>query len=294
MDWDELRYVLAVKREGTLTNAAATLGVTRTTVGRRLKEAEERLGVRLFDRTPEGLVPTVAGDDLAETATRVESEILTAEGRILGRDAELRGRLRVSTLDFIFEVFPDVFSTFMARYPGVDVTVCVTPEQVSLTRRDADVAIRLHNTPGEDLVGHRVGRVQFESYAARSLAEEIGSGAALGDYPWLHWDERTDTSILDDWLAENAPGARISMRTDDYGVLRRAVSAGIGASHLPCFDGDADPELVRLGSRLDQARDLWVLTLADLRHNSRIRAFMAHAYEFFLPRRAAFEGSELS
>src|SRR6478735_2801792 len=101
MDWDDLRYVLAIYREKTLSGAAARLGVTRTTVGRRLKDAETRLGVRLFDRSGEGFTTTSAGDELAASAVRIEEEIQITEGRLLGGDAELRGRLRVSTLDFI-------------------------------------------------------------------------------------------------------------------------------------------------------------------------------------------------
>src|SRR6478609_5407604 len=149
MDWDDLRYVLAIHREKSLSRAAATLGVTRTTVGRRLKEVEARLGVRLFDRNEEGLAATATGDELAAAAMRIEEEIHLTEGRVLGRDAELRGRLRVSTLDFIFAGFPDVFASFVQRYPGVDVTVGVTNERVSLIRREADIALRLGNSPAE-------------------------------------------------------------------------------------------------------------------------------------------------
>jgi DNA-binding transcriptional LysR family regulator len=292
MDWDELRYVLAVKRGGTLTAAAEALGVTRTTVGRRLREAEGRLGVRLFDRTPEGLVATGAGEDLAATAVQIEEEILAAEGRLLGRDAALKGKLCVTTLNFIYARFPDVFYSFIERYPGVELTVRITNEQVSLMRREADVAVRLGNSPSGHLVGRRVGRLNFEVYGARALAERLGPGATLGDFPWLHWDERGDTRFLDQWLQENAPGARVALRSDDYAVLRRALSDGIGVHHLPVCEGDADPALVRLGGRLaEQARDLWVLTLPDLRNNQRIRAFMDHAYEGFAAHREAMEGA---
>ena len=291
MDWDDLRYVLAIYREKTLSGAAGSLGVTRTTVGRRLKEAEGRLGVRLFDRTDEGFTATVAGEELANTAVRLEEEILLTEGRLRGRDAELRGRLRVSTVDFVFAGFSDVFSSFVQRYPGVDMTVNVTNEPVSLVRRDADVALRIGNSPADRLLGRRVGRLQFEAYAARSLVEQIGAGAALADFPWLHQDERSDGRWLDGWLATNAPGAKVVFRSDDYAVRRLALSAGIGVHFLPCFDGDADPKLVRIGARLsEEARDLWVLTLPELRHNSRIRAFMDHVHGALKTRQSALEG----
>jgi DNA-binding transcriptional LysR family regulator len=295
LEWDDLRFVLALQRGQTLSAAAVTLGVTRTTVGRRLRDAERKLGVRLFDRTDDGFTATVAGEELAEAALRIEGEIHVTEGRLLGRDAELRGRLRASTVDFVFAGFPDVFAGFIRRYPGVDLTVGVTAEQVSLARREADVALRLGNNPADGLVGRRVGRMQFEAYAARSLVDRIGAGAPLAAFPWLHTDERSDGRWLDGWLAKHAPGASVAMRSDDYAVRRRAVSAGIGVHFLPCFDGDADADLVRVGVRLAQeARDLWVLTLPDLRNSSRVRAFMDHAYEAFLPHRRALAGEDVS
>lgn len=291
LDWDDLRYVLALKRAHTLSAAATTLGVTRTTVGRRLKETERRLGVRLFDRMDDGFLATAAGEDLVETATRVEAEIHLTEGRLLGRDAELRGRLRVSTVDFIFDGYPDVFASFIRRYPGIELTVSVTNTQVSLLRREADVALRLGNSPAEGLVGRRVGRLNFEAYAARSLVKRVGRGAPLSAFPWVHWDERTDGRWLDHWLATHAPGASISLRSADYAVRRRAVLAGIGVHFLPCFDGDSIRSLVALGARLtDEARDLWALTLPDLRNTSRVRAFMDHAFTAFKPHQPALGG----
>jgi DNA-binding transcriptional LysR family regulator len=293
MDWDDLRYALALQQAGNLTTAARALGVTRTTVGRRLQEIEARLGVRLFDRTPEGLLPTAAGEALAQAAARVEGEVLTVQSQLLGQDAALRGRLRVSTLGLIFEGFSDVFVSFMERYPGVDLTVQVTPEQVSLVRREADVALRLGNRPAEHLYGRRVGRLQFRAYAARSLVERIGAQAPLSAFPWLHDDERNDGRWLDAWLADNAPGARVVFRCEDYHVLRRALIAGVGVHFLPCFEGDSHPALVPLGPRLlEFGRELWALTLPDLRHTLRVRAFMDHVHAALADRQALMEGRD--
>ena len=149
MDWDDLRYVLAVARGRSLTVAAANLGVSRTTVGRRLKATEERLGVKLFDRTPEGWLPTPAANDLATTAANVEAEIQQTEGRVLGRDAELRGPLRIATLLPLFDGFTGIFTTFVEQHPGVTLTICAGARVVSLTRREADVALR----PGQRAAG---------------------------------------------------------------------------------------------------------------------------------------------
>ncbi len=292
MDWDELRFVLALTRAGTLTEAAESLGVTRTTLGRRLRQTEDRLGVRLFDRTPEGFAPTPAGEDIAHVAQRMEGEVLTLEGRVLGRDAELRGPLRVSTLEFLFSGFPEVFESFLERYPHVELTVLASIEEVSLTRREADVVLRLSDDPPEHLFGRKHGRVQFGVYAARSLVERVGLDAPLGAFPWLCSDDRASAAWLQQWLAVNAPGARIVLRSGDYTVGRAALGAGIGVHFVPCFDGDADPNVVPLlvGSP-DEARDLWSLTLPDLRHNTRIRAFMDHVHEAFAARRDRLDGS---
>lgn len=222
----------------------------------------------------------------------MEAEVHVVEGRILGRDAELRGRLRVSTVDFLFTGFTDVFARFVERYPRVELTVGVTNEHASLLRREADVALRLGNNPGDHLVGRRVGRVHFEAYAARSLVARMRPGATLAEFPWLHTDERSDGRWFDGWLARNAPGARIALRSDDFAVRRRAISAGVGVFFLACFDGDADPGLVRVGVRLtDETRDIWVLTLPELRNNRRIRAFMDHVYDAFRPLQRALEGA---
>lgn len=277
MDWNDLRLVLELHRAGSMTGAAKALGVARTTVGRQLADTETRWGARLFDRTPDGLVATPVGEELVETAARVEDDILTTAGRLHGRDAELRGALRVSTVDFVFDCWPDLFATFTDRFPGVDLTVGVGDAFASLARRDADVVLRMANAPGDILVGRKVRRIHFDVYAARTLVERIGADAPLSAYPWIDFDARQDARWLDRFLAEYVPDAEIALRASDYRVRRRAVLAGFGVHHLPVPDGERLHELVSLGGRaMSESRDLWVLTLPDLRHNRRIRAFMDH------------------
>ncbi len=293
MDWDDLRYMLAIRREGSLSGAGASLGVTHTTVGRRLRAIEQRLGVPLFARGPEGFVPTAAGIDLAEVAERVEGEVLSVEARVLGRDAQLRGSLRVSTLDMLFTHFHAAFRSFIARYPSVELTVTAPEDEVSLTRREADVALRMSNTPPPYLVGRKVGRIEFAVYASAELMERVGADGGYEDYPWISWDERITPRWLDDWLAQCAPEAKVVMRMDGRtAVLRRCVIEGIGVHFLPCFEGDAHPDLRRVGPvHREFGRDLWLLTLSELRHNTRIRAFMDHMEQALRAHRAAMAGA---
>lgn len=282
VDWDDLRYALAVSRGGTLSAAAEALGVSHTTVSRRLKALEERLGARLFDATPEGFRVTAAGADLVAVAERMEAETLSLQGRVLGRDERLSGALRVSVMELVFRAFKEDFVAFTARYPGVALTVTASDDEVSLARREADVVLRLTDRPPEQLVGRRVGRMQFMPYAARSLAERVGEGAPLGAYPWIHWDERLPgMGWLDAWLAQHAPGATVAMRVDvSAAAMHELIAAGAGVQFLACVEGDADPSLVRVGPVDPFAkRDLWVLTLPELRDTPRIRAFTDHMAE---------------
>ncbi len=293
MDWDDLRYVLAVARQKTLSQAAGHLGVTHTTVGRRVRAIEMRLGVRLFDRTPDGFIATAAGQDIREVAESMEGDVLALEGRVLGQDAHLSGSLRVSTLDLLFDAHHDLLASFVDRYPSVELTVLTTANEVSLTRREADVALRMSNTPPEYLVGRRVGRVAFAVYASNALVERTGADARLVDYPWLHWDNPATARWLDGWLDDNAPGARVAMRMgDDHAILRGALRSGVGVHFYTCYDGASDPALTRISPTYPEfSRDVWLLTLPGLRNTRRIQAFMSHVAEGFLPRRAAMAGS---
>jgi DNA-binding transcriptional LysR family regulator len=278
VDWDDLRYVLAISRERTLSRAAESLGTSHTTVGRRLRALEEALGARLFDATPEGFVATAAGQDLAEVAERTESDVLALEARVLGQDVRLQGKLRVATMDMLFRRYQDAFASFLARYPSVELTVAASDREVSLLRREADVALRMTRTPPEHLVGRKVGRVEFAVYGSRQLVERVGAGAAYGAYPWLHWDERLEPRWLDDWLARHAPGAKVAVRVDMSSLLlREVIAAGVGIHFLACVEGDAEPRLQRIGPVVEEyARDVWLLTLPELRHTSRVRAFLDH------------------
>ncbi len=292
VNWNDLRYVLAISRGGSLQAAGSTLGVAHTTVGRRLKVLEDQLGVRLFDRTPEGFVTTASGDDLAAVAEQVELQVLSAEGRMLGRDVQLRGELRVSTADVLFSSLQDIFTSFMTRHPSVELTVATSSESASLRRREADIALRLSNAPPEHLIGRKLGYMQFAVYAGQPLIDRLGDDAPLGSYPWIGWDGGPNHRWFNDWLKHHAPGARIVLRLSDRALLMaQAVRAGIGIQILPCVLADPDPKLQRLGELDELFRlDLWLLTLSELRTNIRVRTFMNHMGEAVAAHRDALAG----
>jgi DNA-binding transcriptional LysR family regulator len=284
MSWDDLRIVLAVHRSRTMTAAAAALGVTHTTVGRRLRACERQLGVRLFDRLPDGLRATAAGAELVHLAESIEQQVVETEARVVGRDLELRGPLRVSTLDLLVAPTRAAFASFVARYPSVDLTLHTSVASVSLLRREADVVLRLTPAPPEGLVGRRVGRLRFAVFAAAELVARVGADAPWDTFPWLGLEPGGWT---DQWLAGHAPGARIVLRMEQNATLiREMVLAGVGAFLLPQWEGET-LGLRQLGPALPEPVDVWLLTHPDLRQTGRVRGFLDHM-EAALPRLPVF------
>lgn len=284
--------VLAVARSGSLVGAGTALGVAHTTVGRRIRALEADLGVRLFDRAPEGHVATAAGEEVLAVAEQVEASVRSVEGRVKGRDEHLEGPLRVSLPDTLFWAFPEVFDGFREFYPAVRLIVAGSERPVSLERREADVVLRLSSAPPEDWVGRRLATAQFGIYASRELAASASGATLVAEGPWVDWEGGPNLAWFREWLGHRAPGARLGLALEARGLmLLGAVRAGLGVQILPCYLGDAEPALVRVAP-LDRSfrLDLWVLSHADLRQNSRVRAFVRHVSEAFSAQQARFEG----
>lgn len=285
MDWDDLRYVLAISRAAGLNPAAKALGVNASSVYRRLEAMEQRLSVRLFERLRSGYRLTEAGEALAEAAQRMETEALAVERRVLGTDVKLEGHLRLSTSEALaFYVLPPQLAEFRALYPGVTLDVSVNNQLVDLTRRDADVVIRVTAEPPAHLVGRSVGAIGFASYATPAYLDRRGRGRALAEYEWIGFDGSLSRIRQQLWLGERVPPARQMLRFDSFGAAHAATVAGVACGALPCFAADGDPRLERLAQTyVVPGVDVWVLTHPDLRRSARVRACL----QFFGSRLAA-------
>ena len=279
MEWDDVKFALAVARGGTLSAAGAALGVSHTTVSRRLQRLESALGARLFDRAPGGLVATAAGTEAIAAGEAIERRIHELDGRVLGRDTRLSGPLRVTTMDLFLLRYHEAFASFAHRFPDIDLTVTSSNEEASLRRREADVALRMTDAPPEYLIGQRVGRERFALYGQTELVEcSGGPDASWASLPWLSWDERMDLRFLDAFIERRAPGHRVVMRVDfDSVLLREAIARGLGVHFLACADADEDPRLTRIGTAVEEfERDVWLLTMPELQTNPRVRSFIDH------------------
>lgn len=276
MDWDDLRYVLAISRAAGLNPAAKALGVNASSVYRRLEAMEQRMEVRLFERLRSGYRLTEAGEVLAEAAQRMETEALAVERRVLGTDVKLEGHLRLSTSEALaFYMLPPHLAEFRALYPGVTLDVSVNNQLVDLTRRDADIVIRVTHAPPEHLVGRSVGEIGFASYATPAYLDRAGRGRPLAEYEWIGFEGGIARIRQQLWLNEHVPASRQMLRFDSFGAAYAAAVTGVACVALPCFAGDHDARLERLpDTYVATGFGVWVLTHPDLRRSARVRACM--------------------
>lgn len=293
MDWDGLRYVLAVGSEGTLTGAARTLGVNHTTVLRRIAAFEEDASVRLFERLPLGYVPTEAGEALIDAARQIDITVTGLERRLAGQDLRLSGTLRVTTADTLMaSILPPMLSEFHAAHPGIVIEVGVSNVMLNLTKRDADVAIRTAIDPPQTLVGRRIAAIAFGVYASRTYLDRTPAPRKSWDrHDWLLPDDSLAATVVGRWLRRELPGVAVAARADSLLALRDLALAGLGLAALPRYLGDVSSGLVRLGDPgIPTSSALWVLTHEDLRRTARVRAFTDFMAQAFTRRRGLLEG----
>ena len=175
LPWDDLQSFLAIARHGTLSAAARALGVRQTTMGRRLLGLEARAGARLLTKTPGGYVLTPAGEAILGHVERIEAETLAVERRISGRDIRLEGVVRVTTLEILaVEVLTPALARLQRDHPGIALEISAEARSVSLTRREADIALRLVRLTQNDLAVRKVGDLSFGIYASAGSLERHG------------------------------------------------------------------------------------------------------------------------
>ena len=287
MNWDDLKLLLAIGRAGSVSGAARALGVHRATVLRRFDAMEASLGAHLCDRTPEGYRLTAAGQSLVELAERTEQDVLAAEARIAGEDQRVEGVVRVTMPEPIAVglVAPEM-AAFRAEWPGLALEILATMDLMDLSRRDADIAIRVTADPPETLVGRRFGTVCQSVYATPELARKLHD---LNHRPVIGWGETADWPDRFGWRSADFVGG-----SAELSVQVAMAKSGVGAACIPCFIGDADPDLVRVEKAAFEMRhEVWLLTHPDLRRQARIDAAMKYLARILAGAQERFAGASV-
>lgn len=288
---EDLRLLAALGRTGSLTGAARLLPVDHSTAFRRLGALETRLGARLFDRARDGYVATPAGERAIATAEQVLSELDALERQLAGEDLRPTGRLRVTTADTLVEFMMPLFDGFRVAYPDIVIELVVANSFFTLTRRDADVAVRPAHEPGDLFVGRKVADLAFAVYGARKQ-QARRQKVDFQDAAWIGFEESLSDIAAARWMARHVDPARIALTANSMSAVRSAVLAGMGIAPLPCFLGDPAEGLVRIGGLIEELRQpLWLLTHPDLQRVARVRAFLDFAAAAIGDLRPVLEGS---
>ncbi|MGD8570521.1 MAG: LysR family transcriptional regulator, partial [Gammaproteobacteria bacterium] len=256
MNWDDLRLFLAVARTGSISGAAKQLDVQHSTVSRRMRTLEENLGVRLLERKKSGYELTPEGENLKHAASRMENEVLEVDSLLLGKDTTLKGTLRVTAINnMATSILMPMFASFSHQYPDVDLHIMVSNDDVSLPEREADVAIRLTNTPTDTLVGKQVTTVATTIYGGLDYISQLREQG--GEPRWLGAE---CCNFHRSWTKKHCGHQGHNFSVDDTLLTQAALRENLGVAFLPCFMGDADPALLRYcHPDLELNLGLWIL-----------------------------------
>ena len=271
LEWDDLRYVLAVAEAGTLSGGAKALGVSHPTVHRRLAAIEARIGVLLFERRPDGYSATPAGEEMRELAATMRAAVGGLEQRLAGRDARPAGTVRITAPDTLAAfLLPDALAPLRRTQPEIVIELVVANEFLSLTKREADIAVRPTEAPPEALVGRRIGTIESAIYGPIGMND-------MAARDWIGFDDSLSHLKAAEWLAKSIPEERIVTRCNSLLAALGAARAGIGCAVLPTFLGDKAFALTRLQPPIAElATPLWLLTHREIRHLPRVRAVLDH------------------
>ena len=283
--WDDVRFFLAVARSGSLSGAARVLGVGHVTVGRRIALFEERLGVTLLNRTPDGFTVTSAGDAILRQCMAMENAALDLERIAAGRDSLVAGSVRVTTTEALaYQVVAPAIATLRQAHPGLQVDLAVGVRSLDIARRDADLAVRFARPSAPDLICRKLGEVGFTLYASKRYLIRAGipkRGQGLAGHDLITFTG-APAATSPFFLGESLDGARIALRCDNPLIQRTAAANDVGIAELACFLGDCSPDVIRVWPHEAPARrTVWLILHEDMRRSARIRAVSAAITEAF-------------
>ena len=250
LDWDDLRFFLAVTRHRTLAAAAKQLHVTQSTVGRRLASLQEGLGVRLLQRTADGYVPTLAGESVRAHVERVETEAVSIQQLVAGRDIRLEGVVRVAGAQLLTShLLAPSFAALHSIHPGILIEALPELPREPLATQETDIAVQLRRFEHHDLTIRNIGRIAFGlygclAYIARHGEPDLASGCAGHQLIALLDSHNHSGQAV--WLAEHAGRAQVVLKADSYETQHWAAYCGGGLALLPRFRADPEPALRRI------------------------------------------------
>lgn len=275
-DWEDLRYFSAFAQEQSLSSAARRLKVDHATVARRISALEAMLNMKLVDRRPRSYVLTPDGERIANLALRMESESFAVERTALAGQQGFAADVKVSAPPALAcALIAPHLANLRQQYPQLSLQLLGSSGNASLTRRDADIAIRLSRPTEPDLVARKATTITFGLYGSADYLEST----TTAELSFIAYDESMEQTTQQVWLRKQANGRPILLRSNDLGMQAVAAKAGLGLAVLPDFLGEkhALKAAAIVGPAL--VRDVWLVTHNDIRNTAAIQAVMAFLVE---------------
>ena len=295
LSWDDLRLFLLVARTHSLSGAAVQLGVSPSTVGRRVAQLEHALGVSLFVRHASGYRLTEDGSGLLDEARRVEDAVVQLRGHAADLGTTPRGHVRLATNEALANllILPR-WAEMAPRYPDLVLELITGSAVQDLYRRDADLALRLVRPESGGLVVRRLGTQAYAVYARKGLAPAAGKQGRedLARLPWIGWDLSVQHLVQARWQRERFPHATIALTANSLFSQLHAAERGLGLAVLPCYIADTSPLLERcLAPSRCVSQDIWLVIQQGLRDSPRVRVIADLLTDLIHENRAAMAGT---
>lgn len=292
LNWDDLKFFIAVCRTGSVRAAGQELGVNHATVSRRINNFEQSLGERLFERTQSGYVRTRLGDEIYNEASYLEDRLNSVERKIIGNDDNLVGEIRVTMPELLGQhLLIEGIAQFASLHPNIDIQIIGTLKTLNLANREADVAFRICDEPPEYLIGRKLATIHRACYMARKDLPKLKDPNWLPNQNWIGWTDKERRPIGK--IAREYPKfiSKHKIANSDFQML--ACANGMGISIVPCLMGDANTDLVRIPPYTSEAKNqLWVLSHPDLRKNAKIQTFVRFMTDFVINKKPLIEGQD--
>ena len=285
--WDDLNTVLCVVRGKTLAAAGQALGVNYTTVARRIARLESCLGTELFEKRPEGYHPTDAALQIAEHARQMEQSQDAMLRVLIGQDKRLSGKVTLTAPQLLIaHALGPMIAEFRETYPDIDLRVRATNDLLDLTRREADLAIRISRDPGDTLKGLKLTEQANAAYATRDWAKRLETDPT-GMVDWIVYEGYPNIPNGSDHARH--PNQRVHVRVDDMVAIVGLAEAGLGIARIPVFLGRSLPNLVRVPILPTQEyAPIWALAHPDVWPSSRVAALRGILVPYFKQRQSDF------
>ncbi len=280
LNWDDVRLFLAVAEEGSFRQAALKSGVGHTTLSRRIEALEQNLGTKLFVRKSTGLKLTDAGEDMLKTAVPMREEFSGLQARLFGEEQEVSGMIRVTVPHVLLNYFLlEELKTFCERWPEIRFDIDTSLDIVDLRSREADLAVRMTNTPGDYYVGRSLGRYCEAVYASHAYLDRF-EAENRAEHVWVSPGDDYEfvAEFYDEWRVDDVPSASIVL--PDVQSQMQAAESSMGIATLPCVMGDQNEKLIKISEPYFRT-DIWLLSHPDTRGNKRMQLCREFLVEVF-------------